>query len=143
MRPGSWSRPSRFESAERLFAAPTHLLHIAQCQAATGKLVEAQETYATLSHLSLDKQAPAAFREAQEAGRAEQAKIKPRVPTLRVVTSPAATSGNGCPNPPPSERAASIYRCVILKSVCPARIWIFTASSPRTAIHVRCVCRIP
>ena len=85
----------RFESAERLFDAPTHLLHIAQCQAATGRLVEAQETYATLSHLSLDKQAPAAFREAQEAGRAEQAKIKPRVPTLRLDTSPPAASLKG------------------------------------------------
>jgi hypothetical protein len=85
----------RFESAERLFDAPTHLLHIAQCQAATGRLVEAQETYATLSHLSLDKQSPAAFREAQETGRAEQAKIKPRVPTLRLDTSPAASSLKG------------------------------------------------
>ncbi len=85
----------RFESAERLFDAPTHLLHIAQCQAATGRLVEAQETYATLSHLGLDKQSPAAFREAQEAGRAEQAKIKPRVPTLRLDTSPPAASLKG------------------------------------------------
>ena len=85
----------RFESAERLFDAPTHLLHIAQCQAAMGKLVEAQETYATLSHLSLEKGAPGAFREAQEAGRVEQAKVKPRVPTLRLDTVPAASSLKG------------------------------------------------
>jgi len=85
----------RFESAERLFDAPTHLLHIAQCQEATGRLVEAQETYATLSHLSLDKQSPAAFREAQETGRAEQARLKPRVPTLRLDTSPQPATLRG------------------------------------------------
>lgn len=85
----------RFESAERLFDAPTHLLHIAQCQAATGKLVEAQETYATLSHLNLEKGSPGAFREAQEAGRVEQAKVKPRVPTLRLDTVPATSSLKG------------------------------------------------
>ena len=33
----------RFEAAQSLFDAPTHLLHIAECQALTGKLVEAQE----------------------------------------------------------------------------------------------------
>ncbi len=85
----------RFESAERLFDAPTHLLHIAQCQAATGRLVEAQETYATLIHLSLEKGAPSAFHEAQEAGRVEQAKVKPRVPTLRLDTVPPAASLRG------------------------------------------------
>ena len=82
----------RFELAERLYDAPTHLLHIAQCHAATGRLVEAQETYATLSHLTLGPQAPAAFREALGTGRAELSRLKPRIPTLRLEASPPATS---------------------------------------------------
>src|SRR5262249_40398378 len=32
---------ARFEAAQGLYDAPTHLLHIAECQALTGKLVEA------------------------------------------------------------------------------------------------------
>ena len=82
----------RFELAERLYDAPTHLLHIAQCQDATGRFVEAQESYATLGHLTLGAQAPAAFREAQEAGRAELSRLKPRIPTLRLETIPPAAS---------------------------------------------------
>jgi hypothetical protein len=85
----------RFESAQRLFEAPTHLLHIAECQAATGRLVEAQESYSTLAHLTLSPSGPSAFREAQEAGRVEMAKLKPRVPTLRLDTSPPAASLKG------------------------------------------------
>lgn len=80
----------RFEVAERMYDAPTHLLHIAQCQASTGRLIEAQESYATLVHTKLAAQAPAAFREAQEAGRAELARLKPRIPTLRIDMSPPA-----------------------------------------------------
>jgi phage baseplate assembly protein W len=82
----------KFEAAQRLFDAPTHQLHIAQCQVESGMLVEAQESYSTLSHLTLAPQAPAAFREAKEKGRAELARLSPRVPTLRVTTSPAATT---------------------------------------------------
>lgn len=79
----------RFEAAQRLFEAPTNLLHIAQCQAEMGMLVEAQESYSTLSHQTLAPQAPAAFREAKDKGRAELARLAPRVPTLRVTTNPA------------------------------------------------------
>jgi hypothetical protein len=75
-----------------MYDAPTHLLHIAQCQASTGRLVEAQESYATLAHLTLGAQAPAAFREAQDAGRRELSRLKPRIPTLRLATSPPAAS---------------------------------------------------
>ena len=82
----------RFEAAERLFDAPTHLLHIAQCQAATGRLLEGQETYATLVHLTLAPDAPAAFREAQNAGKTELAKLKPRIPSLRIETNPPAAT---------------------------------------------------
>ncbi len=85
----------RFETAERLFDAPTHLLHIAQCQAATGRLVEAQESYITLSHVALAPQAPEAFRQAQDAGSKELVKLKPRIPTLRVEVTPTLASFKG------------------------------------------------
>ena len=82
----------RFEAAQRLFDAPTNVLHIAQCQAELGMLIEAQESYLTLSHVALPPQAPPAFRDAKEKGRAELARLSPRVPTLRVTTSPAPTT---------------------------------------------------
>ena len=52
---------ARFESAEKLFDAPTHLLHIAECQALTGRLVEASETYELLIHKALPAGSPDAF----------------------------------------------------------------------------------
>ena len=82
----------KFELAERMYDAPTHLLHIAQCQASTGRFIEAQESYATLAHLTLPAQAPAAFREAQSAGAKELGRLKPRIPTLRLDTTPPAAS---------------------------------------------------
>lgn len=82
----------RFEGAERMYDAPTHLLHIAQCQAKTGRLVEARESYATLAHLALTAQAPEAFRKAQKEGRAEASRLTRRIPTLRVKTNPPAAS---------------------------------------------------
>ena len=50
----------RFESAQKLFSAPTHLLHIAECQALTGRLVEASETYETLEEMIEANSAPLA-----------------------------------------------------------------------------------
>lgn len=97
----------RFEAAQKLFSAPTHLLHIAQCQSATGKLVEAAETYETLVHTSLAKDAPEAFKSAQEEGKKQLAAIKPRIPTLRIQLVPPPSSlsslivklnGNTIPN---------------------------------------------
>jgi hypothetical protein len=85
----------RFETAQRYYAAPTHLLHIGQCQAAMGKLVEATETYETLSHMSLASDASDAFHQAQDEGRRELQRVKPRVPTLRVQTTPPPTSLSG------------------------------------------------
>jgi len=82
----------RYEAAQKLFDAPTHLLHIGQCQAATGKLVEAAETYETLARRTLPKDAPEVFRQAQEESRKELAQIKPRIPTLRVQITPAPSS---------------------------------------------------
>lgn len=82
----------KFETAQKLYDAPTHLHHIAQCQAATGRLVEAQETYETLAHYALSPSAPDAFKQAQESGKKELAAIQPKIPTLRVGITPQAST---------------------------------------------------
>lgn len=82
----------RFETAQRLFDAPTHLLHLAECQATMGKLVEARETYTTLDLLKLSADAPDAFKKAQTTARAELTKLKPRIPSLKVEVVPAAST---------------------------------------------------
>lgn len=79
---------SRFEAAQKLFDAPTHLLRIAQCQALTGKLVEASETYETLSRKNLAAGSPDAFVQAQDQGKTEVAALRPRIPSLRVTVKP-------------------------------------------------------
>lgn len=97
----------RFETAQKYFPAPTHQLHIAQCQAQTGKLVEAQETYESLVHATLEKGAPDAFKQAQDDGQKELTALRPRIPTLRVTVTPDAkglsqliikSNGNPYPN---------------------------------------------
>ncbi|MBX3208975.1 MAG: PEGA domain-containing protein [Labilithrix sp.] len=97
----------RLEAAQKFFSAPTHLLHIAQCQAASGKLVESAETYETLVRAPLAKDGPEVFRQAQDEGKRELAQLKPRIPTLRVQITPAPSAlsslvvklnGNAMPN---------------------------------------------
>ncbi len=83
---------ARFQYAQRLFDAPTHLLHIAECLVVSGKLVEAQETYETLTHRELAADAPAPFREAVEAGKRELADLQPRIPTLRIEVKPSPST---------------------------------------------------
>lgn len=78
----------RFETAQKFFDAPTHLLHIAECQVQLGRLVEASETYEVLSRKSLPAGAPDAFVEAQKQGKAEVGSVRARVPTLRITTKP-------------------------------------------------------
>jgi len=83
---------ARFEAAQKLFDAPTHLLHIAECQALTGRLVEASETYETLARKPLGKDAPEAFIQAQEQGKAELQQLRPRIPTMRISVKPEPRS---------------------------------------------------
>ena len=86
---GKWAEAlASFEKAQKLYDAPTHLLHIAQCQAQLGHLVEASETYETLSHTTLEKGAPDAFKQAQDQGNKDLEVLKPRIPTLRVNIKP-------------------------------------------------------
>lgn len=79
---------ARFEAAQALFDAPTHLLRIGQCQALTGKLVEAAETYEALIRRPLGDAPPPAFVNAQAQGRAELTALRARIPTLRVTVTP-------------------------------------------------------
>jgi hypothetical protein len=82
----------RFEAAQKLYNAPTHLEHMAECQLALGKLVEAQENYETLAHIRLAPGAPEAFVAAQESAKRTLLLVKPRVPSLRIqLTPPPAT----------------------------------------------------
>jgi hypothetical protein len=132
----SWPQAlARFQSAERIYDAPTHLLHIAQCMVATGKLVEAQETYETLTHRELPPGAPEPFREAIEAGKRELADLRPRIPTLRIEVRPApatlrnlALSMNG--RPIPSEVIGIARPVNPGKYVITATAWGIPASKP-------------
>jgi PEGA domain len=80
----------RFDRAQAVFSAPTHLLHIAECEAALGKLVEAAETYRTLVRTPLPAGAPGAFVQAQQEGAAELSLLEPRIPSIRVLVRPRA-----------------------------------------------------
>ncbi|WP_146654211.1 tetratricopeptide repeat protein [Labilithrix luteola] len=79
---------TRFEAAQKLFDAPTHLLRIAECQALVGKLVEASETYETLIRKNLGPNPPDAFVQAQQQGQGELTPLRQRIPTLRVTVRP-------------------------------------------------------
>ncbi|AKU98152.1 hypothetical protein AKJ09_04816 [Labilithrix luteola] len=82
----------RFEIAQRLFDAPTHLQHLADCQVSVGKLIEAQENYETLAHANLSPQAPDAFKQAQESGRQSLAALRQRIPTMRIQINPSPST---------------------------------------------------
>jgi hypothetical protein len=78
----------RFSRAQRIFSAPTHLLHVAECQVATGLLVEGAETYRTLVRTPLPPNSPPAFTQARDQGGAELAQVEPRIPTVKIDVTP-------------------------------------------------------
>ncbi len=78
-----------FRAAQKLVDAPTHLLHIAQCLAATGKLVEAADMYETLRRVPLGPASPPVFIEAQAQGVKELAAVRESIPLLRIEISPS------------------------------------------------------
>ncbi len=82
-----------FQRAQALFPAPTNMLHIAECQAQLGRLVEAAETYRGLTLLQLPKDAPQPFFAAQAQGAAELQQVDARIPKMRIEVTPA-----GIPN---------------------------------------------
>ncbi len=79
----------RFDRAQRIFSAPTHLLHIAECQAALGRLVESAESYRALIRTPLPQGSPQAFQLAQQQAAAELPQVEPRIPQVKIDVSPA------------------------------------------------------
>lgn len=77
-----------FQRSFDLFNAPTTALHIAECQAALGKLVEASETYRGVAKLQLEPGAPPEFQHAKDQAAAELAQIEPRIPMLTIRVAP-------------------------------------------------------
>jgi len=82
----------KFEVAQKFFPAPTHMLHLAQCEAATGKLVEASENYETLARTTVTKDTPDAFKHAVDEAKKEGPPLRARVPTLRITLTPPPSS---------------------------------------------------
>jgi hypothetical protein len=83
----------KFQRAQAVYSAPTNLLHIAECQAQLGQLVESTETYRGLARLMLLKDTPQAFLAAQTQGAAELQQIEPRIPRVRVEVAPTNIGG--------------------------------------------------
>lgn len=79
----------QFRQAEALVHAAPHLLYMARANEKLGKLVEAHEIYEDIVTDLITRSSPAAFREAQETARTEQAALIRRIPTVKLtVTSP-------------------------------------------------------
>lgn len=83
----------RFRRAQQVFPAPTTLLHIAECEARLGHLVEAAETYRSLARVQLPPSPPPPWTAAMAQGAAELQQIEPRIPRLRLDVTPANAPG--------------------------------------------------
>jgi hypothetical protein len=71
--------------AESLYHAPIHLQHLARCYTKEGRLVEAAETWRTLTLETLPPNSPPIFREAVEEAKVELPKLEPRLAHLTIV----------------------------------------------------------
>jgi hypothetical protein len=74
----------RFQRAESLVHAPTHLLYIARTQVKLGQLIEASETYLKITHEVLPADAPRPFVDAQASAAQEAKELEARIPTLLI-----------------------------------------------------------
>jgi hypothetical protein len=79
----------RFDRAQKLVAAPTNLVRIAECDVAIGRLVEGAEAYRSAIRMPLGADASVALSRAQDQARSELVKVEPRVPRATLVVSPA------------------------------------------------------
>ena len=79
----------KFQRAQQVFAAPTNVLRIAECNAALGRLVESAEAYREVLRTPLPAGAPPAFQAAVDQAKAELSQVEPRVPRLVVQVQPA------------------------------------------------------
>ena len=73
----------KFQRAQQVFAAPTNLLRIAECDAALGRLVESAEAYREVLRTPLPAGSPPAFQAAVDQAKAELSQVEPRVPKAR------------------------------------------------------------
>jgi hypothetical protein len=78
----------KFTRAQSVVNAPTNLLHIAECQAALGRLVEAAESYRAVGRYSLPANAPQAFVAAQSQAQGELGQLEPRIPEVTIDVTP-------------------------------------------------------
>lgn len=84
----------KFAAAHTLYPeATTVTIRLAQCLAASGKLVEGGEAYRTLAQTPVAANAPAQFKQAQQQGKVEADALEQRIPILTIGVDPT---------PPPS-----------------------------------------
>jgi hypothetical protein len=83
----------KFQRAQQVFAAPTNLLRIAECQAALGRLVESAESYRAVARSPLPAGSPPAFQAAVDQAKAELSQVEPRVPKVTVQVEPSSATG--------------------------------------------------
>ncbi len=77
-----------FERSQKVVNAPTIYLHVGQCQAALGRLVEATEAFRQAVNFQLPANPPAPFVAAQNEANAQLAAISPRIPELKITVQP-------------------------------------------------------
>ncbi len=79
----------KFQRAQQVYAAPTNLLRIAECDAALGKLVASAEAYREILRTPLPAGSPPAFQAAVDQAKAELSQVEPRMPKVTVQVQPA------------------------------------------------------
>lgn len=91
---GKWVEAlDRFQRAETVLHAPTHLLYMARAEARLGRLLPARKLYERVAAETLPAGAPKAFVQARAEAEAELSMLVEDIPTLQVV----ARHGNGRP----------------------------------------------
>jgi hypothetical protein len=88
----------RFQSAEDIVHAPTHLLFIARAQQQVGRLLDARDTYQRIVDEKLAAKAPNAFVKAQQAASSELQALEAAIPRLAITVA----------GPPPEQTRVSL-----------------------------------
>ena len=76
------------QRAEQLYSAPVHLLYVARCQAKTGKLIEAAETYRAIKRMKLQPDSPEQFKAAVQDADDELQTVAAEIPRLILNVAP-------------------------------------------------------
>ena len=103
----------KFQRAQQVFAAPTNLLRIAECEAALGRLVESAEAYREVLRTPLPAGSPPAFQAAVDQAKAELSQVEPRVPE-----ADRAGAARGRAEPAAADRRAERVRARSSASRC-------------------------